>query len=246
MRLFPYVWTYAKGLASDGRAIERPLGLAYPELGAHPWDTYLLGEHLLVAPVVEAGARSRAVLLPPGSWVDWWTGELHEGSRTIERAAPLELLPLYARAGALIPLLRPTIDTTAQATAPGVESFASDPGVLHVALTPGPLGTFTLYDGTLLGQDTYPVEGGQDLTVDVAPGSTFTQGVVFEIYGLGLNDEEASVWSGPNETPRSDTLEDIDSDAIGWAWSHDRGGTAWLHVPAGVHSLRVALRTASR
>ncbi|MEE2779102.1 MAG: TIM-barrel domain-containing protein, partial [Myxococcota bacterium] len=74
LRLFPYEWTYAKALAVDGRPIQRALGLAYPEMGEHPWDTYLFGDHLLVAPVVKAEQRERDVLFPPGTWIDWWNG----------------------------------------------------------------------------------------------------------------------------------------------------------------------------
>src|SRR5262249_15154111 len=61
LRLFPYVWTYAQNLAVDGRAIERPFGLVYPELGQHPDDEYLFGDALLVAPVLERGSTSRSV-----------------------------------------------------------------------------------------------------------------------------------------------------------------------------------------
>ena len=60
LRLFPVRWTYAQRLADDGRPIQRALGLAYPELGVHPTDTYLFGDDLLVAPVVERGARRGA------------------------------------------------------------------------------------------------------------------------------------------------------------------------------------------
>ncbi len=55
LRLFPYIWTYAKRLKTDGRPIQRALGLAHPELGEHPDDTFLLGDSLLVAP--SRGAR---------------------------------------------------------------------------------------------------------------------------------------------------------------------------------------------
>ena len=99
LRLFPYVWTYAENLATDGRPIARALGLAYPELGVHPSDEYLFGDSLLVAPVLERGATSRSVLLPAGRWIDWWTGVVHDGGATITADAPLGTLPLYLREG---------------------------------------------------------------------------------------------------------------------------------------------------
>ena len=111
LRLFPYQWTYAKNLAVDGRPIQRPLGLAHPELGIHPSDTYLFGDHLLVAPVIVRDAVSRDVPLPPGRWLDWWDGTAYEGGMTHTVAAPLDRLPLFLASGGIVPMLRPTIDT---------------------------------------------------------------------------------------------------------------------------------------
>jgi alpha-glucosidase (family GH31 glycosyl hydrolase) len=65
---------------------------------------YLWGRDLLVAPVVEKGARNRRVYLPRGVWFDFWTEERVEGGREIERRVDLQTMPLYVRAGAVIPL----------------------------------------------------------------------------------------------------------------------------------------------
>ncbi|MGH7297017.1 MAG: glycoside hydrolase family 31 protein, partial [Polyangiaceae bacterium] len=111
VRLFPYEWTYAQRIATDGRPITRALGLAYPEVNANPDDEYLFGDDLLVAPVVVHGATSRDVILPPGDWIDWWDGTTHPGSQTITVQAPLGTLPLFVRGGGIVPLLRPSIYT---------------------------------------------------------------------------------------------------------------------------------------
>ncbi len=116
LRLFPFFWSYAKDLHVNGRPIVRSLGLAHPELGEHPWDTYLLGEELFVAPVHEEGTTQRAAFLPPGEWMDWFDGTLYEGSREITVEAPLWKLPLFVKRGAVVPMLRPTIDTMAPTT----------------------------------------------------------------------------------------------------------------------------------
>jgi alpha-D-xyloside xylohydrolase len=175
-RLFPYLWSHAKRLATGGRPIQRPLGLAYPELGVHPaWD-YLLGDDLLVAPVIDAGATTRDVTVPPGAWIDWFSGETLEGPGTATVEAPLLKLPLYLRAGGVVPLLRPTIDTVAPTTQPErVDSFDTDAGVLHVATWPAADGAFTLWDGTAV-----QVEPGR---LQVEPGDVFAQGVVWEVLG---------------------------------------------------------------
>lgn len=181
LRLWPYEWSYAEKLREDGRPIQRALGLAYPELGVHPDDTYLFGDDLLVAPVVERDARERKVQLPPGEWLDWWTGERHAGNRVITVAAPLETLPLFVRAGALVPMLRPTIDALAPTTEPDrVDSYDTDAGVLYVRVVPGEAPTaFTLFDGTRLEQE--PTDDG--VILRMTPGTEFTQGAVFEIWG---------------------------------------------------------------
>jgi alpha-D-xyloside xylohydrolase len=173
LRLFPYVWSYAKRIAEDGRPIQRALGLAHPELGVHPSDAYLMGDHLFVAPVLERGARTKHVIFPPGDWIDFFDGSTHRGEETV--GAPLEKLPLYVRAGGIVPMLRPTIDTIAPATQPGIESYANDAGVLHVVIAYGPGATFALFDGTSISHD--------GSTLQVSSGSTFTAG--FRIERLG-------------------------------------------------------------
>src|SRR5262249_37424289 len=139
LRLFPYEWTYAQNLLKDGRPIERALGLAYPELEAHPSDTYLFGDYLLVAPVLARGQTTRDVILPAGTWVDYWTGEVHDGGKTITVAAPLDKLPLFIQGGGIVPMLRPTIDAMAAVADPlAVDSYATTPGPLYPRIAPGP------------------------------------------------------------------------------------------------------------
>ena len=68
-------------------------------------DEYMLGKALLVAPVTEQGATSRRVYLPAGTdWYDWWTNQKLAGGQWITAAAPIDRLPLYVRAGSIVPL----------------------------------------------------------------------------------------------------------------------------------------------
>ena len=67
-------------------------------------DEYLWGRDVLVAPVVEKGATSRQVYLPPGAWYDFWTHERYSGGREISRKVDLETMPLFVRAGSILPL----------------------------------------------------------------------------------------------------------------------------------------------
>jgi alpha-glucosidase (family GH31 glycosyl hydrolase) len=103
--LMPYIYSAMKETCETGLPMMRALWLNYAEdrEAVGRGDEYLFGRDLLVAPVVEKGATSRAVYLPHGTWYDWWTGEKHEGGREITRRVDLSTLPLYVRAGSVVP-----------------------------------------------------------------------------------------------------------------------------------------------
>jgi alpha-glucosidase (family GH31 glycosyl hydrolase) len=104
--LLPYFYALAWQAYQSGLPILRPLALEFqddPRL-AQVDDQFMLGEALLVAPVLEAGATRRHVVLPAGAWYDFWSGQRWQGPGEIEMAAPPERLPLLARGGSLLPL----------------------------------------------------------------------------------------------------------------------------------------------
>jgi alpha-glucosidase/alpha-D-xyloside xylohydrolase len=84
----------------------RALWLHYPDdpIAVARGDEFLWGRDILVAPVVEKGASSRRLYLPRGTWVDFWTEERVEGGREIDRPVDLATMPLYVRAGAVVPV----------------------------------------------------------------------------------------------------------------------------------------------
>src|SRR3984957_624616 len=136
-RLLPYNYTLRPGSGDLGLPAMRALWMHYPKAAeaARFGDEYLWGRDLLVAPVVEKGATNRHLYLPAGAWDDWWTGEKVEGGKWVDRPVDLAKMPIYARAGAIIPL-----DPVRQYTAQPVAS----PTTLRVY--PGADGDFTLYD----------------------------------------------------------------------------------------------------
>jgi alpha-glucosidase/alpha-D-xyloside xylohydrolase len=136
-RLLPYNYTLMRQSVDLGLPAMRALWLHYPKdaEAAKLGDEYLWGRDLLVAPVVEKGATNRHLYLPGGAWHDWWTGERVEGGRWVDRGVDLATMPIYARAGAIIPL-----DPGRQFTAQTVTA----PTTLRVF--PGADGDFTLYD----------------------------------------------------------------------------------------------------
>jgi alpha-glucosidase (family GH31 glycosyl hydrolase) len=136
-QLYPYLVAADREYRRSGMPIMRHLALAYPRdrRAVASDDAFLFGPDLLAAPVVRPGQRRRRVYLPRGRWVDLWrsadyvrrTGGLRlgparllAGGRRVRLPAPLAELPLLARAGTLLPLLPPDVDTLADygSTAP--------------------------------------------------------------------------------------------------------------------------------
>jgi len=104
-RLLPYLYTATWQCAQNGTPIARPLLWAYTDdpTARATDDEFLCGDALLIAPVYRPGASSREVYLPAGEWFDFWTDERHAGPVTLTAAAPLERIPVYVRAGTVLP-----------------------------------------------------------------------------------------------------------------------------------------------
>jgi alpha-glucosidase len=105
-RLLPYLYTLFWEAATTGAPIVRPLLYHFPN---DPQtftlsDQVMLGSSLLAAPIYRPGVEHRAVYLPKGRWYDWWSGEAIDGPTHILVHAPLERMPLYVRAGSIIPM----------------------------------------------------------------------------------------------------------------------------------------------
>ncbi|XWK89952.1 MAG: glycoside hydrolase family 31 protein [Phormidium sp.] len=105
-QLIPYIYTLFWEAATTGAPILRPLLYHYPndQKTYHLYDQVLLGSNILAAPIYRPGVECRSVYLPAGIWYDWWTGEKYQGSTHILADAPLEKMPLFVRAGAIIPM----------------------------------------------------------------------------------------------------------------------------------------------
>lgn len=240
LRLFPYEWTLAQHVAETGHPIQRPFGLQHPELGVHPSDQYFFGEDLLVAPVLAAGVTARDVVLPPGKWLHWFTGVVYDGGATVSVPAPLGTLPLFVRQGAIVPLLRPTIDTLAPCTACGtlgtpeyVDSYATTPGVLYPRVYPGAASSLTLFDGATLSQEATAT----GFTLGTSNGAEFQQGSLFEVLAVGS--APAAVAIDGTAAAQAASLAQLETLSDGAYFDPSNGGTLWVRVPAGTHTVTV-------
>jgi alpha-glucosidase (family GH31 glycosyl hydrolase) len=155
-RLMPYLYSAVRECTKTGMPVMRALWLHYSDdpVAAARGDEYLWGRDLLVAPVVEKGATERRVYLPHGTWHDFWTGERYQGGREITRTVDLETLPIFIRAGAIIPM-----GPVKQYTGEVVDA------PLEIAVYPGSDGSYLLYedDGA-----TFRYRGGEWSGIEMA------------------------------------------------------------------------------
>jgi alpha-D-xyloside xylohydrolase len=148
-QLMPYIYSLAHRTHETGAPFMRGL---FMDFGADTnvadiRDEYMFGPALLVAPVTEQGRTTRRVYLPAGAeWYDFWTNKRYRGGQTIVANAPIDVLPIFVRAGSILPLGEP------------VESTNEEQRIATLRVYDGPDSEFELYrdDGT-----TYAYERGE-------------------------------------------------------------------------------------
>ncbi len=147
-RLLPYIYSAAWGVTNRGETLMRalPLEFSFDSRARAISDQFLLGSALLINPVTEARATQRSLYLPAGTdWVDFWTGKRRSGGQTITADAPLDRIPMYSRAGSIIPL------------GPRAESVAAKADPVELRIYPGASGDFNFYEDE---GDNYDYERG--------------------------------------------------------------------------------------
>jgi alpha-glucosidase len=114
-RLMPYLYTAIEETARTGIPLMRPLFLEYPQATEFYGDDrdFLFGRDLFVAPVTTEMVDAEDVTLPPGDWYDFWSGTKHEHSEKIQLRPLLQEMPLYVRAGSILPM-QPVVQNTGE------------------------------------------------------------------------------------------------------------------------------------
>ena len=140
--LIPYIYTGAREAYDTGISLPRPMYYDYPDvLEAYEFkDQYMFGDDILVAPIT-APADEKSLLArksiwrPPGEWIEWFTGARLRGSAHVERSFALDEIPVYVKAGAIIPM-QPKMNHTGEKPV--------DPLILNVF--PGETGSTWVYE----------------------------------------------------------------------------------------------------
>ena len=147
-RLMPYIYSLAWKVTSAGYTMMRPLVFDFQNdtMVYGIKDQFMFGPALLVSPVTAAGATSRSVYLPAGTWYDFWTGSTTAGGTTATANAPLSQLPIHVRGGSIVPM-GPMIQYATQSIDP-----------LEIRVYAGADASFTIYEDE---GDTYNYETGQ-------------------------------------------------------------------------------------
>ena len=148
-RMLPYIYSLAWKTTSEGYTPMRPLVMDFrtDERAQNIGDQFMFGPAILVNPVTEPAATTRQLYLPNAKWYDFWSGTQVAGGRMIEAPAPLDRLPLYVRAGSILPL-GPEMEWSTEKPADPIE----------LRIYPGADADFTLYEDE---NDNYNYEKGR-------------------------------------------------------------------------------------
>lgn len=151
-RLLPYIYSTSWQVTSEDATLMRALFMDWPQ-DRKVWDMddeYMFGKSFLVAPVVTPEDK-REVYLPEGQWFDFWNGKRFEGSQTIVRNTPVDEIPVYVKAGTVLPV------------GPSVQyALEKEWDDLQVRVYPGADGEFVLYEDS---KDGYAYEDGEYSTI---------------------------------------------------------------------------------
>ena len=155
-QLIPYLYSAAKTTYDSGVPFMRPLWMDFagdPNV-ANLGSEYLLGPAFLVAPVTEQGQTHKQVYLPKGvDWYDFWTGKKQAGGHWVTVSAPIDRIPVFVRAGSIVPL------------GSDIQSTAERQTIAKIKVYPGANAAFALYDDD---GKTYGYEKGEGRLTDLA------------------------------------------------------------------------------
>ena len=157
-RMLPYIYSLAWKTTSEAYTPMRPLVMDFrtDPRAQNIGDQFMFGPAFLVNPVTDPAATTRQVYLPDAKWYDFWTGSTVAGGHTINAIAPLDRLPLYVRAGSILPL------------GPDEEWATEKPAdPIELRIYRGANGDFTLYEDE---NDNYDYEKGAYATIPIALG----------------------------------------------------------------------------
>lgn len=212
MNLIPYLYTEADNSARTGAPMMRAMSYAYPAdpVAAGHDQQYLLGSQLLVAPITTQGQTTKEVYLPEGEWYDFWNGGRAIGAGTKLYNAGLDTIPVYASAGAVIPL-----DLNASYELGG----SIDNGVDHYdnlvfRIYPAEQSTYDYFEDSAGAHRSFQVSADRQARTVTVGTPALTTTSTLQISGT----EPASVTVAGAQLARRSGIADLIAASTGWYW----------------------------
>jgi hypothetical protein len=158
VKFFPYIYTLVQEAKETGVPVMRSLYIHYPnDVNTILIDNeFLLGDRVLVAPVLDSAATTRQVYFPAGNWYDYWTGTLAaSGPSTHSVSAPLDHLPIFVKEGTILPLYNQNHIETLVKNVPGVNDFEYADSTMEFRFYGCGTDQFELWDSTVIQMHRY-------------------------------------------------------------------------------------------
>jgi alpha-glucosidase len=239
-RLLPYIYTNTEETTRTGIPLMRPIFLEYPQAAEFYSDDhdFLFGPDLFVSPVVSETTDPQGVYLPPGEWFDFWTAEKHTNKDQIKLNPRLDEVPLYVRAGAIVPM-QPLVQSTSEKPSGPLQLRAYLP-----TSTAGPDAAVNACRGSLYADDghTFAYQKGEILRINyscqVASGSaSLTSNVEMNSYQSWWKSAEITLF-GLTSVPKEVRI----GDEVTHEWRYDsQAHSVTLTVPDAVKNWTVRL-----
>ncbi|QDZ16205.1 NPCBM/NEW2 domain-containing protein [Humibacter ginsenosidimutans] len=243
-QMMPYIYTLAANAHDDGTPVARSMAIEFPNdpnsYGSAANEQYMLGSDLLVAPVYTDSDVRNGIDLPAGSnWIDYWTGKIYQGGQILNGYdAPLQTLPLFVKAGAVVP----------QGIVARNASLVPENSAITLDIYPSGTSTTSLYEDDKVTRDyengdsatqkftvTAPKKDAGDVTVTIGARSGHYDGMAASRpYQLDVHSGSApeKVTVGSTTLPALADKAAFDAAATGWYYdANDSAGV--VHVKAG-------------
>ncbi|MEQ4480769.1 TIM-barrel domain-containing protein [Cohnella silvisoli] len=232
MNLLPYIYSEAKKTSDTGIPLMRAMVVEYPgdtsTFGLT--EQYMFGDNLLVAPVVNQGETSKSVYLPAGEWTDFWWGAMRPGSQTISYYASVDDMPVFAKAGAILPMNLNSTYTVGGTIGNDLTNYTN----LTFRVFPQGTTSYSWYDGTTTRTITSTEEYNLDKVTVSVPALTVTSTLQV------LTKKPSSVTKDGSGLTEYSSVSSLSSASQGWYYD-SAAKLAYVKISSGVSARSVVL-----
>lgn len=212
VQFFPYMYTLVKEAKEKGIPVARSLYMHYPNdvNTISIKDQFLLGDRVMVAPILDSGAVNRTVYFPAGTWYDFWAGTIAAtGPTTISISAPLNHLPIFVKEGSILPLYNQNHIETLVKNVPVVNDFEYADSTMELRFYGCGANALQLWDSTDIEMHHYT--GDSLSTISGGHPRIYSSTYVYEntlncFAGIPLKKKERNLSVYPNPTDGKITL----------------------------------------